>query len=80
VPPFQIGRPFHRDRAFSHRFDGLFFGGVGGGRQTIVILQPVPLPVEAPVATTTRVKPQIVELQPSPRSAQVQIFSPSTTQ
>jgi hypothetical protein len=77
VPPFQIGRQFHRDRFLSHRFDGFSFGGVGGGGQTIIILQPVPVPVDAPVATRPRVKAQIIELEASPGSTGVQVFTPS---
>jgi hypothetical protein len=78
VPPFQIGRSFHRDRFFRHRFDGFFFGGSGESRQTIIILERIPMPIADPAARRTPVKPQIVELQPSERSAaEVQIFTPS---
>ena len=80
VPPFQIGRSFHGDRFFRHRFDGFFFGGSGGSRQTIIILERIPMLMADPAARRTPVKPQIVELQPSERSAAgVQIFTPSTT-
>ena len=78
VPPFQIGRPLHRDHSFSHRFDGFFFGGVGRGRQTIIILHLVPIPVERPVATRPRVKAQIIELEASSGSTGVQVFTPSS--
>lgn len=78
VPPFQIGRQLHRDRSFSHRFDGFFFGGVGGERQTIIILQPVPIPIERPVARRPQVRAQIVELEPSPESTGVKVFTPSS--
>jgi hypothetical protein len=80
VPPFQIGRSFPRDRFFRHRFDGFFFGGSGGSRQTIIILERIPVvPIADPAGGSAPVKPQIVELQPSERSAaEVQVFTPST--
>lgn len=78
VPPFQIGRPFHRDRFFRHRFDNFFFGGSGGSRQTIIILQPIPVPIADPAVRETPVKPQIVDLQSSQQSSgSVQVFTPS---
>jgi hypothetical protein len=78
VPPFQIGRPFHRDRIFRHRFDGFFFGGSGGSRRTIIILQPIPVPIADSAVRETPVKPQIIDVQPSQRSsAGVQVFTPS---
>jgi hypothetical protein len=80
VPPFQIGRPLRHDRLLSHRFDGFFFGGGDGRRQTIVIIQPVPVPVAQPGATKKRIKPQIVELGTSSESAGVQVFTPSMSE
>jgi hypothetical protein len=80
VPPFQIGRPFHHDRIFSHGFDGFFFGGVDGRRRTIVIIQPVPVPMGQPGATKRPIKPQIVELGTSSDSTGVQVFTPSMSE
>ena len=76
VPPFQIGRPFGRDRFFTHPTGGFVLGG-GGVGQTIIIVQPVPVPVANPSSATRRVTPQIVEIARPTAKAEVQVFTPS---
>ena len=79
VPPFQIGRPSHRDLFFrrKHGFDGFFWSGSAGRSQTIIILQQFAVPVAVPEPAAPPVKAQVVEIQPWSETDEVLILSPS---
>jgi hypothetical protein len=80
VPSFEIGRPFHHDRFFGRGFDGFFSGGVDGRRQTIVIVQPVLVPMGQPAARKRPIKPQVVELGTSSEATGVLVFTPTVNE
>ena len=81
VPPFQIGRSFGHERFFDHRHHAgsFFWSGSVGRSQTVIILQQFAVPAALPQPSAPPVKPQIVEIQPSPETDAVVIFSPSMT-